>query len=63
MLRTRPHFLAFDVAGLPSPASRLFRAAGLPVICWTVRDEATRSRALRWCDQITFEGFLPDGPE
>lgn len=61
--RTRPHFLAFDVAGLPSPASRLFRAAGLPVICWTVRDEATRSRALRWCDQITFEGFLPDGPE
>lgn len=58
--RTRPHFLAYDVGGLPSPASRLFRQAGLPVICWTVRDEATRARALNWCDQITFEGFFPD---
>jgi len=58
--RTRPHFLVYDVGGLPSPASRLFREAGLPVICWTVRDEATRARALNWCDQITFEGFYPD---
>ncbi len=58
--RTRPHFLSYDVGGLPSPASRLFREAGLPVICWTVRDEATRARALNWCDQITFEGFFPD---
>ena len=57
--RTRPHFLSYDVGGLPSPASRLFREAGLPVICWTVRDEATRARALNWCDQITFEGFFP----
>ena len=59
--RTRPHFLSFEVAGLPSPASRLFREAGLPVICWTVRNEATRDRALNWSDQITFEGFFPDG--
>jgi len=58
--RTRPHFLSYDVTGLPSPASRLFREAGLPVICWTVNDEATRARALNWCNQITFEGFYPD---
>ncbi len=58
--RTRPHFLSFDANGLPSPASRLFREAGLPVICWTVRDEAMRARVLNWCDQITFEGFFPD---
>jgi glycerophosphoryl diester phosphodiesterase len=57
--RTRPHFLSFDVDGLPSPASRLFREAGLPIVCWTVRDEETRQRALRWSDQVTFEGFLP----
>ncbi len=61
LAHTRPHFLSYDVAGLPSPASRLFHEAGLPVICWTVRDEATRARALRWADQITFEGFYPDG--
>jgi glycerophosphoryl diester phosphodiesterase len=56
---TRPQFLSFEVAGLPSPASRRFREAGLPVLSWTVRSEAEARRARRYCDQITFEGFLP----
>ena len=55
---SRPQFLSFEAAGLPSPASRLFREAGLPVLSWTVRSEAgTAGPPL--CDQITFEGFLP----
>ena len=56
---SRPQFLSFEAAGLPSPASRLFREAGLPVLSWTVRSEAEARRARRYCDQITFEGFLP----
>jgi glycerophosphoryl diester phosphodiesterase len=54
-----PYFLSYDVQGLPSGLTRAFRAAGLPVICWTVRDPETAKRARRYCDQITFEGFLP----
>lgn len=57
--RSRPHFLSYDVAGLPYGPPRAFRQAGLPVIVWTVRDEATARRARRYADQITFEGFLP----
>jgi glycerophosphoryl diester phosphodiesterase len=57
--RTWPHFISYDVQGLPSGLTRAFRAAGLPVICWTVRDPETAKRARRYCDQITFEGFLP----
>lgn len=56
---TAPHFLSYDQARLPSPASRGFRSAGRPVICWTVRSAEAASRALRWCDQITFEGYRP----
>lgn len=56
--RTRPHFLAYDVDGLPSAAARAFRHAGLPVICWTVTGADMASRARRYADQITFEGFL-----
>jgi glycerophosphoryl diester phosphodiesterase len=56
--RTRPHFLAFHAAGLPWPPARRFRV-GHPVICWTVRSPAEASLARRYCDQITFEGFLP----
>jgi glycerophosphoryl diester phosphodiesterase len=56
---TRPHFVAFDVEGLPWPPVREFRAAGAPVICWTVRSSEQASLARRYSDQITFEGFLP----
>lgn len=56
--RSRPHFLAYDVDGLPSAAARAFRQAGLPVICWTVTGADMASRARRYADQITFEGFL-----
>jgi glycerophosphoryl diester phosphodiesterase len=57
--RSRPHFLSYDVDGLPFGPPRAFRQAGMPVICWTVRDADTAKRARRYADQITFEGFLP----
>lgn len=57
--RSRPHFLSYHADGLPYGPSRAFRQAGLPVICWTVRDASAASRARRYADQITFEGFLP----
>jgi glycerophosphoryl diester phosphodiesterase len=57
--RSRPHFLSYHAGGLPFGPPRAFRQAGMPVICWTVRDEVTARRARRYADQITFEGFLP----
>jgi glycerophosphoryl diester phosphodiesterase len=57
--RTRPHFISFHWRDLPfAPVSR-FRRRGGPVICWTVRSAEEASQALRYCDQITFEGFRP----
>jgi hypothetical protein len=35
------------------------RNAGHPVITWTLRSKAEASEALRYCDQITFEGYTP----
>jgi glycerophosphoryl diester phosphodiesterase len=56
---TRPDFLSLDKDWLPCPVSREARAAGTHVICWTIRSQLQASDALRWCDQITFEGYLP----
>lgn len=56
---TLPHFLSFDAKGLPWTPVRRLRAAGLPVITWTVRSPEQASRVRRYCDQITFEGFRP----
>jgi glycerophosphoryl diester phosphodiesterase len=59
-LRTRPHFVAYQVDDLPSPgpfvAKHLF---GLPLLTWTVRGEEQRRRAQRFADQMIFEGFRP----
>jgi len=59
-LRTRPHFVAYQVADLPSPGPFIARYVfGLPLLTWTVRSEADRLRARRWADQMIFEGFRP----
>jgi glycerophosphoryl diester phosphodiesterase len=57
--RSVPHFISFDVEGLPWPPVQALRAGGMPVISWTVRSEAQAETALRYSDQITFEGFRP----
>jgi glycerophosphoryl diester phosphodiesterase len=56
--RTAPHFVSYDVHGLPSDPVRHFRQNGLPVICWTVRSVETERRSHMHADQITFEGYL-----
>jgi glycerophosphoryl diester phosphodiesterase len=57
MNRSLPDFVSYDWRGLPYPAVTEFREAGHPVISWTVRSAAAAATALRYSDQITFEGF------
>ena len=56
-MRTQPHFISFCAAELPFPPVGHLRAAGLPVISWTIRTHAQADHARRYSDQITFEGF------
>jgi glycerophosphoryl diester phosphodiesterase len=58
--RTRPHFVAYAVQDLPSPAPLIARRLfGLPLLTWTVRTPEDRAVAARWADQMIFEGFRP----
>lgn len=56
--RTRPHFMSYYFRDLPFAPVQQFRAAGFPVITWTIRNRAEESQALRYCDQVTFEGYI-----
>jgi glycerophosphoryl diester phosphodiesterase len=59
-LRTKPHFIAYGVKDLPAFAPLFARMAfGLPLLTWTVRNEADRKRAGRYASQMIFEGFRP----
>jgi len=55
--RTRPDFLSYNLRDLPHAVPHLCRAGlGMPVTIWTVRTEQQRTMALRYADQIVFEG-------
>lgn len=57
LARTQPDFISFYMNELPwAPVTEL-RAAGMPVISWTIRTPAEAMRARRHSDQITFESF------
>ena len=52
--RAKPHFIAYDVDKLPSPFIEEAREQ-MPILTWTVRDEAQRAAAAKYADQIIFE--------
>lgn len=56
--RTRPDFVSFFFEELPWAPIDTFRAAGMPIITWTIRSPAQAWSARRYSDQITFEGFI-----
>ena len=57
---SRPDFVSWKVADLPSAAPFLCRKAlGLPLMSWTVRTPEDRVRAVEHADQMVFEGFRP----
>lgn len=57
---SRPDFVSWKVADLPSAAPFLCRKAlGLPLMSWTVRTPEDRARAAEHADQMVFEGFRP----
>jgi glycerophosphoryl diester phosphodiesterase len=49
-------FIAFDVRDLPSPFAATLRAKGLPVLAWTVCDEAKLAAARAFADAPIAEG-------
>ncbi|MBB3453325.1 glycerophosphoryl diester phosphodiesterase [Rhizobium sp. BK313] len=52
-------FISYFYGHLPNPFITAQRQRGIPVITWTVRDEAARKQTFANADQMTFEGFDP----
>jgi glycerophosphoryl diester phosphodiesterase len=57
--RTEPHFVSYNWRDLPFEPITEIRQRGYPIITWTLRSKEAASRALRYCDQVTFEGYTP----
>jgi len=59
---SRPQFVAFNCKDLPSFGPSRVRAFGLPVLAWTVKNEAMASNIAPYADNIIFENFQPPLP-
>lgn len=55
-----PDFIGYDVRCLPHEPVTAARARGLPVLGWTVRSPAMEADCRRFCDNVIFEGYLPE---
>jgi glycerophosphoryl diester phosphodiesterase len=54
---SRPHFVSFYFRDLPYAPVQAIRAAGHPIISWTIRSREQEVIARRYSDQVTFEGY------
>ncbi|MEL6680763.1 MAG: phosphodiesterase, partial [Pseudomonadota bacterium] len=52
-------FISHNRAHLDSPRVHEIKAAGLPILCWTVRSADQEAEAREIADNITFEGYSP----
>jgi glycerophosphoryl diester phosphodiesterase len=60
MLGHRISFVSYSVTHLPNAFVSFVRERlSMPVITWTVRNQADAEKSYRYADQITFEGFAP----
>jgi glycerophosphoryl diester phosphodiesterase len=56
----RPNFIAYDIRALPALAPGIARDVfHLPLLTWTVRNEADRANARLFADAMIFEGIEP----
>lgn len=56
LAQAQPDFLAIDVRDLMRPEASAWRAAGCPLLTWTVRSPETRALGLAHADALIAEG-------
>ncbi len=55
--QTKPHFISYYFKDLQCQPVAHFRAAGNPVITFTIRNRQQEADARRYCDQVTFQDY------
>lgn len=56
---TRPAFISYELAELPSPFVSAWRRLSIPVVAWTAHSAADEKRAAAEADNFFFSGYQP----
>lgn len=57
--RVGASFISHEAADLDAPRVAEIAAAGLDILCWTIRSPEAETEARRIAANVTFEGYLP----
>jgi glycerophosphoryl diester phosphodiesterase len=57
---SRPHFVNYQLEGVPATVVSILRRVGLPILVWTVKSVSDQHLAQKYSDNFLFEGFMPD---
>lgn len=52
-------FVSHNINDLSNDTVSALKARGVPVLCWTVTSDEDAAQAMKFADNITFEGYLP----
>jgi len=55
--RTGATFISHEAADLLRPRVAELKAAGVPILCWTIRSPEAETEARKVADSVTFEGY------
>jgi glycerophosphoryl diester phosphodiesterase len=61
-VRTGATFVSHEAADLGRPRVAELKAAGVPILCWTIRSPAAEAEARKVADNVTFEGYAARMP-
>lgn len=54
---SQPDFISYEAKSVPNRFVRKYKK--LPLLVWTVRNQAEYLRVVKYCDNVIFEGFEP----
>lgn len=55
--KAKPHFIAYQVEGLPNWRLSTLRTQGIIVLAWTIKDQAQWEKAKAYSDNVIFDTF------
>ena len=55
----QPHFINYDINYLPNRFVKRKDIVNLPLLAYTIKSENEYLKAIKYCDNIIFDGFIP----
>jgi len=57
---SKPAFIAYEISELPKDVVNKLSKEGIIVLGWTAKSQEDYDRALKYCHNVIFEGFVPE---